>query len=32
MIYRSKDSCEKHDEDSSEHVDKIHIKQEPVDG
>lgn len=32
MFYRSKDRRDKHDKDNSERDDKIHIKQEPIDG
>lgn len=32
MFYRSKDRRDKHDKDNSERDDKVHIKQEPVDG
>jgi len=32
MFYRSKDRRDKHDKDNSDRDDKVHIKQEPVDG
>lgn len=32
MSNRSKDRRDKHDKDNSEREDKVHIKQEPVDG
>lgn len=32
LFYRSKDRRDKHDKDNSERDDKVHIKQEPVDG
>jgi len=32
MFHRSKDRRDKHDKDNSDRDEKIHIKQEPVDG